>query len=137
MTALSAFLMGSNPLIPAPEEEPKAPTFSQTAMGALHRMGVTSDYPEIRMVDRNHKMLGGMRHARAVKFESGPDALYLDKNIRNLPPEAQSEIIQHEASHVGAWRELGTGIKEHGREWLEYCLARASTPRVCKTERFR
>jgi|GEM_PF-1333558 len=137
MSALSAFLMGGNPLIPASEETPKKPAFSQTALGALNQMGLQSNYPEIRMVDRNHDMLGGRRHARAVRYESGPDALFLDKSIRSMDPTKAGEIIQHEASHIAAWNELGTGISEHGRQWLELCLARATHPRVCKTERFR
>tara|TARA_R110002111_G_scaffold170741_5_gene236452 strand:- start:2682 stop:3026 length:345 start_codon:yes stop_codon:yes gene_type:complete len=105
------------------------------ALGAFKRFGLNEDYPEVRLVDPEHGMIGSKRIARAVKFESGPDAVYINKRYLDSDPAKLDEYIQHEASHIAAWRKHGPQISEHGRDWRRLCLALASHPRVCKTNR--
>lgn len=122
--------------MPKPDKQ-KTQEMSALALGAFKRFGLkeSGGYPELRIVDRTHDMLGGKRHARAVMYESGPPSVYLSRRAYTTRPQTVDEYLQHEASHIAAWRKYGYGIQEHGKEWRDLCLAMASSPRVCKTER--
>ena len=125
----------SAPAVYAKERGMPENDVGQIALMAFKRFGISENYPQIRLVESGHDMIGGKRIARAVQFESGPDAIYVNIQYLDSDPDELSEYIQHEASHIAAWRKYGTGIREHGPEWTELCLAFASHPRVCKTIR--
>ena len=86
--------------------------------------------PEVRIVPNDHELLAGGAVARAVLFDSGRDMILISVEAAEHP--AIANIIDHELSHIAAWREHGPGIKEHGREWLNICRQRAANPRACK-----
>lgn len=118
------------------EKGKKEPSLGALALGAFNRFGLEGNYPELRVVPPSHSMIGNSKRiARAVMFESGPEAVYVNKRFLKTDPERMSEYLQHEASHVAAWRKHGPGIREHGREWKDLCQALASNRRVCKPER--
>jgi hypothetical protein len=105
------------------------------AKNAFNRFGLSDNYPELRIVQPSHDMIEGKRIARAVQFESGPDSVYISSRALRSPQQDVDEYLQHEASHLAAWRKHGPQIEEHGREWRRICLALASHPRVCKPQR--
>lgn len=105
------------------------------ALSAFKRFGLEDNYPEIRIVDSSHPLIGGKRIARAVKYESGPDAIYINKRYLNSDPAKLDEYLQHEASHIATWRKYGPQVKEHGKEWSAICRALASSRRVCNISR--
>ena len=85
--AILALLIAGNPaayakgdVLPKPDPK-KTQEMSALALGAFKRYGLkeSGGYPELRIVDRTHEMLGGKRHARAVIYETGPPAVYLSR----------------------------------------------------------
>ena len=139
--AVLALLIAGNPVAYAKEAQlPKDKTernreLGANALGVFNQFGLQGNYPEIRIVPNNHKLLGGRRLARAVHYESGPDSVYISKRALTARPDAVKEYLEHEASHIAAWRQHGPQISEHGKEWSAICKALASSPRVCKTSR--
>ena len=86
--------------------------------------------PELYIVSRDHELLEGKRHARAVVYESGREALYIAED-QTQDPERLQLVIDHELSHFAAWKKYGHGIQEHGPKWRAVCLASATSPEAC------
>ena len=76
----------------------------------------TLEAPELHIVPRDHELLEGKRHARAVVYESGREALFIADD-QTEDPERLQLVIEHELSHFAAWKKYGHGIKEHGPKW--------------------
>ncbi len=109
--------------------------FEAVAGEAAARFGVSDVAIELRIVSRHHAMLGGVLHARAALYDSGPRVIFVSESLLIKPERFQSEVMQHEYSHHAGWIEHGTDILEHGNVWRKGCLTRASRKTVCSTVR--
>ena len=125
MTRVGKFLLaGGAFVLPALAEPPPAQLIAETSA----RYSLTE--PTLHIVSRDHELLEGKRHARAVVYESGREALYIAED-QTQDPERLQLVIEHELSHFAAWRKYGHGIQEHGPKWRSVCLASATNPEAC------
>lgn len=77
-------------------------------------------------------MLECRRLGRAVLYDSGREVVFVSSE---LDPEGRlfRLVIEHELSHLEAWRVYGPNIAEHGFLWRRLC--NRSRPRAaCVTD---
>lgn len=85
----------------------------------------------MEVVAPDHELLEGIRAGRAVVYESGRSVIFISSRID--PDSALFRIVvDHETSHIEAWRRHGINIPEHGPRWLRVC--REINPNACETD---
>jgi len=99
------------------------------AQGTLERFDLRP-FPAIVLRDASNMKRGEI--ARAVLFESGREEIWVSRSALDNP--SLSDAMDHEGSHLRAWREHGPGIDEHGPEWRRICRASAANPaKACRS----
>ena len=58
--------------------------------------------------------------AKAVRWQDGDEAIYI-VSTRAKSQSALLVVIDHEMSHLKAWRTHGESIKVHGYQWKSTC----------------
>ncbi|WP_366524231.1 SprT-like domain-containing protein [Henriciella sp.] len=71
--------------------------------------------------------------ARAVRYESGREEVWVSGDILEEGDYAQT--LDHESSHLRTWRDFGTHVHMHGRQWRKSCREMASALAACEETR--
>lgn len=84
--------------------------------------------PRVQIVDKNHWAFRtpakAKRLAMAARDEDGGEWVLIN---RDAPPKDIRPIMQHEISHLAAWRRYGEQIKEHGPQFQRECRQMVQT----------
>ena len=70
--------------------------------------------------------------ARSVLYESGREVILIAADA--LSRADLPLILDHEASHLKAWRLYGPGIETHGREFRRVCRKYARDRAACEID---
>lgn len=74
-----------------------------------------------RVVEPSHKLFKrDPAIAKAVRWRDGDEAIYI-VSTRAKSQSALLVVIDHEMSHLKAWRVHGENIKVHGHQWKSTC----------------
>lgn len=78
--------------------------------------------PKVQIVGKDHWAFKtpakAKRLAMAARDEDGGEWVLIN---RDAPPKDIRPIMQHELSHLAAWRQHGEKIKEHGPQFRRQC----------------
>jgi len=112
--------------------KPQQNVFAKEAVESLKSFGITP-FPRVVMEGKDGRLKSN-EYARAVRYDSDREELWISKAIAEV--KDIRDIIDHEVSHLAAWRKHGIEISEHGPEWLKVCRAHAKHPAgACVTRR--
>jgi hypothetical protein len=116
------------------EARPQQNVFAKETIESLRGFGI-SPFPRVVMEGEQGRLKSN-EFARAVRYDSDREELWVSKRIAQMEGRDIRDIIDHEVSHLRAWRDHGIEIHEHGPEWLKVCRAHAKDPQAaCVTYR--
>lgn len=118
---ISAFLMAQQAPPPAQEEM----TDEDWALGVVRdamAAGGWDGMPKVQFEDPDHWAFRGpakgQQIAKALRDRDGREFIIINNQYL---PLRQTGRVQHEVGHIGAWRNHGIRIKEHGPQFMKTC----------------
>ena len=95
-------------------------TVEETITETFERFQLKEPYPIVEIVSPYHWSVRGDVKGRAVRYNTGREEIYLQRD--NVRTQSKLEdLLDHEVSHIKAWREHGENISSHGFEYNKIC----------------
>lgn len=88
--------------------------------------------PTVVVIPFGDPRLSMSEWAKAVRYDSGRDEIWIAEDAARRGD--LELILDHEASHLKAWRVHGEGIETHGKEWRRICRKYARNKAACRID---